>query len=254
MANTRKSSTKTTAKSAKTEEKKTVAAETLEAQLEAKAEETPIDNASPESAPTPNKAESYSKAEVETLIAEAVAKATANIAQPQIIQQVTPNETVSVAYVGNIASGTEVRLGKIGTIHRADTICNFSKTAFKQEMTPVVEDMLRDRTLIVLGGLDDNEREIYEVDYKEDELLKIGMIKKMLNYDLDRLIDIFAKLCDEHKKIIAGMFYSAYVENHDSRVTYEKCKALNKLTKDIQPGGLFKHLLKLMGDNGDNDE
>lgn len=64
---------------------------------------------------------------------------------------------------------------------------------------------------------------------------------------MEELSATFKLLCEEHKKIVAKVFYSA-AEEGDHRVSLEKVRTLNDISKQTDKDGLFKYLLQNMAE------
>lgn len=189
----------------------------------------------------------YNQSEVEAMIAKAVAEAMANNTKPTIIQNVLQKETISLVYIGCVSEGTQIKLGKLTPISNAGVVYDYDKNEFKKHCNSVIEQLMRDRKLIVVSGMTEAEREQYGVDYKESEILTQQNFRKILDLDTDKLVAMYEKLCPEHKKLIAKIFYSA--AESDNRVTLEKCRRLNELSKAVDQNGLFTNLIKNIGGN-----
>ena len=84
--------------------------------------------------------------------------------------------------------------------------------------------------LIVLSGLDDDERETYGCAYKEGEILDEKAFMKMLDMG-EEMIAVFPALCHEPKEMVARRFVSGYAENHTSAHNRKLVVALNELSK-----------------------
>lgn len=192
----------------------------------------------------------YTDDEVKTIVAEAVKSALASYKQEHQNDQAVyrKEEYVTLLYIGAIADGTVVSLGKLGQINKAGSTRDVPKKSFMEGLTFGVERMLADRSLIVVNGLTAEERERYGLDYKEGELLTQDAFYKLLNYSDSEITAIFQKLCEEHRRVVAKMFLSAYFEKRDNRITAEKVKALNAISKENDKDGMFKPILEDMGD------
>ena len=193
--------------------------------------------------------DTYTKKEVDAIVAKAVQEAVSQI-KPTITQNVIQaDEPVSLLFLGCIAKGTSIRLGKLGAITREGVVYEFPKKEFTQNFNSTIEDLIRERKLIIVDGLTDAEREQYDALYKEDEILTYPAYRNLLDYDVQKLTDIFEKLCPQHREIVSKMFYTAFAENGDNRVTLEKCRALNEICKSDNENNLFSNLIKFMGSN-----
>ena len=110
-----------------------------------------------------------------------------------------------------------------------------------------MDHLLSVRRLIVLDGLTKEERERYGLDYDENETLSKNAFFKILDFKKDEICEIFNRMCIEHKKLIAKLFYSAYFEAQDNRINADTVKALNALSKEDDPNGMFTLILEDMG-------
>ncbi len=105
------------------------------------------------------------KSELNALIAEAVAAAVKD-AKP--VLQVAPTEDpVVLLFLGGIMPGSTVALGELGSIYRDGGTLTVSKENFFSKLGGTAEYLLRMRQLIVVSGLNDEERERYGVLYKD---------------------------------------------------------------------------------------
>ena len=199
---------------------------------------------------TEQKGKTYSQDEMQAIVAEAVKNAIASYEKEHQHDQAvySKEEYVTLLYIGAIAEGTVVSLGKLGQINKAGSTRDIPKKEFLQGMTFAIEKMLESRALIVVNGLTAEERERYGLDYKEGELLTQDAFYKLLNYSDSEVTAIFRKLCEEHRRVVAKMFLSAYFEKGDNRITAEKVKSLNEISKENDKDGMFKPILEDMGD------
>ena len=187
----------------------------------------------------------FSAAEVQEMIQKAIAEyATRNTP----IIQTAKDEYVTLCFIGAIANGTAVNLGKLGTINKAGTPRDFAKKDFIDALgIPVVDALLRSRELVVLNGLTDIERERFNLEYKEGETLSTKAFYSLLSYGKEQICDIYKKLCEAHKRTVAKIYCDAYFEKHDNRISSVTVKALNKLSKTVDKNGLFTPILDDMG-------
>lgn len=180
------------------------------------------------------------KAVQEALAANAVKTSCATI-------QVVPEEKVTLMYIGGMSRGCSVNLGAFGRITRDCGIIEVPKKSFMNEANRVVDSLLQSRKLLVVDGLTDDERTRFGVLYKDKELLNEKTYRKLLDLPTEELGAIFKLLCEAHKKIVAKVFYSA-AEEGDHRVSLEKVRALNDISKQTDKDGLFKYLLQNMAE------
>ena len=217
----------------KTSTESTVVIETTETPKTAEAEEI-----------TPAEEKKYTESDVDRIVKDAIAAYAKNAAEA------TEKEAkyVTVMYLGAIASGTTVSLGKLGTFNKPGVPRNIPRDIFLENLgRPVVDHLISARRLIVLDGLTDEERERYGLDYSESEVLSKNAFFKLLDYNKATICDIFSKMCVQHKRLIAKIYHTAYFENHDARVRAETVKALNVLSKKDEKSGMFALILEDMG-------
>lgn len=200
-------------------------------------------NSTEEKQPT----KTYTQDELDAIVKLAVEKALSSIPQAPA-QTVLKVERVTLMFLGAIANGTQVALGKLGTITKAGSTLTVPKDVFLQAMgTPIVDALLRNRSLIVMDGLTSEEMSRYNLAYDEGELLSQDAFFKIMDYPKEKVVSIFKTLCKDHKILLAKLYNTAYFENSDNRVSVELVKELNKLSKDIEKNGLFTHILEDMG-------
>ncbi len=193
------------------------------------------------------------QAAMQKMIAEMLAK------QPQPVMQVNyqKEEMVTLLYMGAVAEGSMVTLWEGFEIQGRGGTRDIPKKEFLQHLSQGVIKRLKDRRLIVVDGLSDDERERYGVKYTDNELASVDIYYKLLSYDEDKIINIFTNVCDSHKTIIASLFKTAYMA-HDNRINQPLIERLNKASKTIDPKGMFSDILKDMArelsDTGDSSE
>lgn len=189
----------------------------------------------------------YTEKQVNDLIKKAVKQALEEN-QAQTIVQVSKEEYVTVLLITAVADDTSVSIGEIGKINRAGNTLDIEKKTFLQCMgNPVVDTLLRKRKLIVVNGLTDEERERFGLLYEEGELLTQKAYFKLLDFTREEIVSIFEKLCEEHKRVVAKMYMTAYFDRNDNRVNLETVRDLNRLSKSVEKDGLFKTIIDDIG-------
>lgn len=167
-------------------------------------------------------------------------------AAPQVIQvsQVAAEtEKVRFLWQAEVADDNLVLFGDGGMYGRIVG----KKGSFyvpKSDLSRVMDGLnrlfLEKRWLIVLSGLNEEERETYGVNYKEGELLDRKMFDKMVDMGKD-ILDVYSDLCDGHKEIVAKRFYEAW-RNGSKKIERETVVALNKMS----PNSSFRTILEEM--------
>lgn len=181
------------------------------------------------------------QAAMQKMIAEMLAK------QSQPVMQVNyqKEEMVTLLYMGAVAEGSMVTLWEGFEIQGRGGTRDVPKREFLQHLSQGVIKRLKDRRLIVVDGLSDDERERYGVKYTDNELASVDIYYKLLSYDEDKIINIFKNVCNSHKTIIASLFKTAY-KNHDNRINQPLIERLNKVSKLVDSEGMFSDILKDM--------
>ena len=192
----------------------------------------------------------YTEAELNAIVnkavAEAVKTAMQNVQPQTVYVKDQTDEYVTLLYMGVIAEGSTVHLNdRLGDIQGRGGTRDIPKKEFLQNLTPSVLDRLKDRRLIVLSGLSDDERERYGLKYDDGELLSPDIYYKLLALPEDTICKIFKLACPSHKAIITTLFIDAYMA-HDSRVNQPLVQRLNELSKEADKDGMFKAILKDM--------
>lgn len=185
-------------------------------------------------------AKSFSQEEVDKLIREAVGK----VAVQQSVV-VKAEEKVLLLYAGLFAPGTVVNLEKLGIINNPFDTLEVGKKEFLQNITPLIRTMLENRNLIVLEGLTETERKRYGVNYKEDETLSQDLFYSLWELDEDKKVAVFEKLCDEHKKIVAGMYIDEWTTRgrHSNEIYADTVEKMNRASKSVNKNGMFKPII-----------
>lgn len=237
MAEEVKKTTKKTTSTPKSKEKKATTEEKVKAAEEKKtytAEEIESVLNSPE-------AQTTLQAMVAKMLAQAQTAQTNNVVAVPIKE-----ETVSLLYMGVVAEGSTVHLNDVlGDIQGRAGTRDIPKREFMQNLTPEVLKRLKDRRLIVLDGLSDDERERYGIQYEEGELLSANVYHKLFSWSDDKIVEVFQKACKKHKDVIATLFIDAY-QAHNKHVTQKLVERLNEVSKEADPAGMFTAILKDM--------
>lgn len=195
----------------------------------------------------------FTMADVQKMVAEAVAKATANIQAapavvPQIVQIANDTEMVQFLWQAEVAEDNTVFFGE-GGLYGQITGKTGSFYVPKKDLSRVLTELnryfLKKRWLIIVSGLTDEEREVLGVDYKEGELLDKQAFAKMVELG-DKMLEIYPNLCEGHKKMVAQRYAEAY-QNGSTYVTRGLVVQLNELSKTAKnPKGDFVSIIEEM--------
>ena len=206
----------------------------------------------------------FTEAEMQEMVAKASEQAAAKAVEAYIashpVVKVAPQkeEMVTLLYMGAVADGSSVHLNdKLGDIMGRGGTRTISKTVFFENMTPNVLNRLKDRRLIVVDGLTDEEKDRYGVNYADGELVGNDIYYKLLDMDADTVVRIFKNACFRHKQLIAALYGDAY-SAHDNRINQPLIEKLQKASKAVEKEGMFTAILKdmarVLGDNDEEEE
>lgn len=206
--------------------------------------EAPVEPAQAEKAP---EAATFTEAQVQEMIAAAVAKATAEavkktaeemkaqIAQPaQIVQVAADVEKVHFLWQAEVSDENIFEVGPNGMYGR---IVGKTGSFFvpKSDLSRVMDAMFRlllqKRWIIAVDGLSDDEREAYGVAYKEGEILDKKGFSRMVELGTG-MLEIYPKLCAGHREMVAKRYHEAYL-NRSQYVTREIVVELNRMSKQF---------------------
>ena len=140
-------------------------------------------------------------------------KAQISNARPQVIQLAPDTERVEFLWIAPVADENELLIanGLYGKITGKTGNFSVPKNELSRMMDAEMRKYIEDRWLIVLGGMDENERKMYGVDYKPGEVLDKEAFLGMLNLGKD-IVGIYQNLCDASKDVVAKMYYEAWID------------------------------------------
>lgn len=209
----------------------------LAPELKGEEVEVPAEAIVHEEPETPQAEPTFTLADVQKMVAEAVAKATAEIQAkattvPQIVQVANDTEMVQFLWQAEVSVDNTIAFGE-GGIYGQITGKTGSFYVPKRDLSRVLSELnryfLKKRWLIVVSGLNEEEREALGVNYKEGEILDKKAFAKMVELG-DQMLEIYPNLCEGHKKMVAQRYADAY---HDGSpyVTRDIVVKLNEMSK-----------------------
>lgn len=240
--------------------KEALAAEALEdahkaaAAIEEKIEDgAPLTAAEPEAEPAPagETKETFSRREVQAMIAEALAEAQRSAAPPQVVQVSADTPMVTVLFQSEVSRENMIQFGpngRYGSVTGPYGVFAVPKSAFGADFRDsMVQGLLDTRELIVLDGLTDEERERYGVQYGDGEWMDADTFRKMLDLG-ERLPEVYRKLCPKYREMVASRVALGY-EQRDKRVYRGLVTALNAASRDADGGkGYFQGIIEKMNE------
>lgn len=166
-----------------------------------------------------DEAKTFTQDEVQDMIAKAVADALARV-QTNVVQVSTEKPLVKMLFIDDCSDDNVITFGingKFGTVTGPVGYINVAKDEWLGEFRDNQQQMLlRERKLIVIDGLTDEERVMHGLDYKPGEYLDEKMFRTLFDH-MSELPEIFKKLCPSVRAIVAARLQNGYAEN-DPRV------------------------------------
>lgn len=179
---------------------------------------------------------------------EAMQKQMESLAKPQVVQVMADTEKVHFLWQAEVSDSNVVHFGDGGMYGRiVGKTGSFyvPKSDLSRVLTEVNRLHLKRRWLIIVSGLDDEERAALGVDYKEGELLDKRAFAKMVDLG-DEILKIYPALCEGHKKMVAQRYAEAFHKNNPN-VTRERVLALNAMSKEAgSEKGDFTPIIEMM--------
>lgn len=207
------------------------------------------------------KEETYTRSQLDEIVAAAVAKALAEQAakEPNVVKVSADTPVVKLRYQCECSPVNVIRFGvngKFGSITGKTGVLTIPKEAFLGEFRDnLAQKLLATRELLVIDGLTDEEREMYGVSYKKGEYMDEKAFAKMVDMGAD-ILDIYPDLNDTYKAMVAKRFAEEY-EKHPKKISRSLVVKLNAMskagTKDLPKGdprktGAFAQVIEAMNE------
>lgn len=170
--------------------------------------------------------------------------------KPQIVQVMADTEKVVMRFQAEVADDNVTIFGPDGmygqVTGKAGTVA-VPKSEWSRFYNESVRNMISRRWLVVLSGMDEQERDLYGCNYKQGEILDDMAFHRLLDMGRD-LIAIFPALCPDHQEMVASRFITAWNDNDPRVKDRELVVALNEMSKepfkkadknDLRRKGLF---------------
>lgn len=213
----------------------------------------------PEQMQTPAPAPMFTLEQVQKMIEEAVSKKLAETApvNNNKVAYPTAEETVTLRFQDEVNDTNVINLGangKFGQITgKKATIVIPKRDFFGEFRTALVQALLRNRTLLVVDGLTDEERERHGVLYNRGEYLEEGYYEALTQMG-DEIVDIFRRLHPTWRHMVALRCMEAY-DHGKLKISRKALVQMNKISKeefsksdalDPRRKGAFRELLDRM--------
>lgn len=219
----------------------------------AKKAETPAENVKVETEVKDTPEVKKEETDLEKLVkeqAEVIAQLKAQLANSAASAKPESKEKIVFLWQAPVADYNVVEFGERGRFGRIvgnSGVVMIPKNELSQVMDVQIRHYLDLRWLIVLSGLDEDERELYGVNYKEGEYLSKEAFMDIIGTG-DQILEIYPKLCASHKDIVARFYYEGWKEGRD--VKRETVVALNKICRN----DAFKTLIEEMNARDASEE
>lgn len=167
--------------------------------------------------------------------------------KPHVVQVMADTEKVVLRFQAEVADDNVAIFGPEGmygqVTGKTGTI-TVPKSEWSRFYNESVRNMIYRRWLIVLSGMDEQERELYGCNYKPGEILDELAFHKLLDLGRD-LIAVFPALCDTHKEMVASRFLTAWMDGDSRAMDRDLIVALNELSKDdTHKKGMFQPIIE----------
>ena len=153
--------------------------------------------------------------------------------KPQQIYVTQDNsERIWFRWMADVSDDNTIFIGENGQYGR---IVGKTGTAYvpKNELSRAMDSQIRyfleHRWLIVISGLNEEEREALGVNYKPGEILDENVFRKLADLG-EELIEIYPELCDSHKEMVASSLHEAYESG--KKIKREVVVELNRIHSD----------------------
>lgn len=166
--------------------------------------------------------------------------------QPQVIVSAASSERIHFLWLANVADENVVEFGPNGMYGRiVGKTGSFymPKDEFSRILDSAARYYLDQRWLIVVSGLDKNEREALGVDYKEGELLDVDTFRKIAKMPRAELCEVYKELCESHQNMVAARLHEEF--ENGKRIDREMVVALNRIHSSVA----LKDIIEKMNEN-----
>ena len=207
------------------------------------------------------KEETYTRSQLDEIVAAAVAKALAEQAakEPNVVKVSADTPVVKLRYQCECSPVNVIRFGangKFGSITGKTGVLTIPKEAFLGEFRDnLAQKLLATRELLVIDGLTDEEREMYGVSYKKGEYMDERAFAKMVDMGPE-ILDIYPDLNPTYKAMVAKRFAEEY-EKHPKKISRDLVVKLNAMSKkdakglpkgDPRKQGAFHQVIEAMNE------
>ena len=166
-------------------------------------------------------------------------------AAPQIVQVSSSGERVHFVWMGEVADDNIIEFGPGGIYGRIEGKTGsfmVPKDDLSRVLTSLNRSLLEKRWLMIVSGLTEEEKQAFNVDYREGEVLDRKAFGRLVELG-EEMLEIYPKLCKGHREMVAKRYYEAW-RRRDRHITRELITKLNKQSKELGSAeGDFKDIL-----------
>lgn len=212
----------------------------------------------------------YTAEQVAQMMKEAAAAAVAEALkaipqQPQVVQVMADTEKVVMRWMAPVSDENVATFGDNGRYGQV-TGKNGTVMVPKSEWSRFYDETMRRfmdrRWLVVLSGMTDDERKLYNCNYRKGEIMDEKGFANIFAMG-DELLDVFDDLCTEHQEMVAKSFCEAAQQGKLDDSWRGLVKRLNAKSKqryknlpagDVRKKGMFQPVIEMLNGAEDEDE
>lgn len=141
-----------------------------------------------------------------------------------------PDKLVELIYLNKVSSDNVTYLdnNKLYAVRQLGDRIHMPLNVLQSSMA--ARERIKSRKLIVLNGLTDYEKKLFECDYKDGEVLTIEFINNLLSLSRKDVTEAYKALCPQHRKLVAELLRDKFVSG-DYKVNAELVRSLIKIAK-----------------------
>lgn len=183
----------------------------------------------------------YTESEVQAMIAALLAK------------QKKPEDEVVRLYFMNVCNkDNAAELPGYGVVRPGQYLEIPKKEFGGKFMSAQARKFIEKRRLLVLDGLNEEERRRWNCDYKRGENLTENAFDRLLDMPQSELVALFKALCVEHKEFVARFIFSMVADARekklpvDNRISLGLVRELNEASKADKAEGMLGKTVELV--------
>lgn len=183
----------------------------------------------------------YTESEVQAMIAALMAK------------QKKPEDEVVRLYFMNVCNkDNAAELPGYGVVRPGQYLEIPKKEFGGKFMSAQARKFIEKRRLLVLDGLNEEERRRWNCEYKRGETLTENAFDRLLDMPMSEIVALFKALCVEHKEFVARFIFTKVAEAKekkmpvDNRISLQLVRELNEASKADKAEGMLSKTVELV--------